>query len=198
LTSNRKVKVLSSNPNPLIEFDNDKNFMSEKLVSIGSREEVFNAAKSYLERQGFKIVSQDYHRPWGGFLVMDESQAEEFAKLYFPEVEFSTLKISNKLSPKFLMVEGGKRLSWQYHFRRAEIWKLISGKAGVVTSETDEQGEVHLLKMGEIIRLRQGQRHRLVGLDGEWGIVAEIWQHTDANNPSDESDIVRLQDDFSR
>jgi hypothetical protein len=28
------------------------------------------------------------------------------------------------------------------------------------------------------------------------GIVAEIWQHTDLNQPSDEEDIVRLQDDF--
>jgi hypothetical protein len=27
--------------------------------------------------------------------------------------------------------------------------------------------------------LQQGERHRLVGLE-EWGVVAEIWQHTDA------------------
>jgi mannose-6-phosphate isomerase len=37
----------------------------------------------------------------------------------------------------------------------------------------------------------------LVGLD-QWGVVAEIWQHTDVTNLSDESDIVRLQDDFGR
>lgn len=29
-------------------------------------------------------------------------------------------------------------------------------------------------------------------------IVAEIWQHTDLENSSDEEDIVRLQDDFGR
>jgi hypothetical protein len=29
-------------------------------------------------------------------------------------------------------------------------------------------------------------------------MVAEIWQHTDPNHPSDEDDIVRLQDDFGR
>lgn len=45
--------------------------------------------------------------------------------------------------------------------------------------------------------LKQGERHRLVGVD-EWGIVAEIWQHTDAAHPSDEDDIVRVQDDFGR
>jgi len=29
-------------------------------------------------------------------------------------------------------------------------------------------------------------------------VLAEIWQHTDAQNPSDENDIVRVQDDFGR
>jgi hypothetical protein len=47
------------------------------------------------------------------------------------------------------------------------------------------------------VKLQQGERHRLIGLAG-WGIVAEIWQHTDASNPSDEDDIVRVQDDFGR
>jgi mannose-6-phosphate isomerase-like protein (cupin superfamily) len=107
------------------------------------------------------------------------------------------LKISGKLSPKILMVESNKRLSWQYHFRRAEIWKLVAGVAGVVTSESDVEGSVHQLKLGEIIRLKQGQRHRLVGLEG-WGMIAEIWQHTDPQHPSDEEDIVRVQDDFGR
>ena len=50
---------------------------------------------------------------------------------------------------------------------------------------------------GDIIRLKQGERHRLMGLDN-WGIVAEIWQHIDVDNPSNEDDIVRVQDDFGR
>ena len=53
------------------------------------------------------------------------------------------------------------------------------------------------LETGEVIRLQQGERHRLVGLDG-WGMIAEIWQHTDPQKPSDEDDIVRVQDDFGR
>jgi mannose-6-phosphate isomerase len=31
-----------------------------------------------------------------------------------------------------------------------------------------------------------------------WGVVAEIWQHTDAAAPSDEHDIVRVADDYDR
>ncbi len=172
---------------------------SESQLSLtGGRTAVFSSVASYLSTIGFTVVSQDFNRPWGGFFVIDESQAEEFGKMYFPAVDFSSLKISGKLSPKILMVDANKRLSWQYHHRRAEIWRLVAGVAGVVTSETDQEGAVHELKEGEIISLKQGQRHRLVGLSGGWGMVAEIWQHTEASNPSDEDDIVRLQDDFGR
>ena len=38
--------------------------------------------------------------------------------------------------------------------------------------------------------------HVVIGLK-DYGIVAEIWQHTDSL-PSDEDDIVRVQDDFKR
>jgi hypothetical protein len=51
--------------------------------------------------------------------------------------------------------------------------------------------------MNDVVKLVQGQRHRLVGTD-EWGIIAEIWKHTDKENPSDEEDIVRVEDDFGR
>ena len=129
--------------------------------------------------------------------MLDESEAEKFIASYFPHLTKKELSISGKLSPKILVVGPNKRLSWQYHFRRAEIWKLIGGTAGVVTSDTDHEKETTHLKIGDIIQLKQGERHRLIGLDG-WGIVAEIWQHTDAENPSNEDDIVRLQDDFGR
>lgn len=171
--------------------------MQPVLSLRGEKSEVFASVEKYLSDNGFKVAAKDFDRPWGGFFVLDESQAKKFGQLYFPGIELSTLKISGKLSPKILMVQADKRLSWQYHFRRAEIWKLVAGTAGVVTSDTDNEGPLQTLKVGEIIRLKQGQRHRLVGLNG-WGMIAEIWQHTDASKPSDEDDIVRVQDDFGR
>jgi len=54
-----------------------------------------------------------------------------------------------------------------------------------------------IYKEGDQIVLEQGERHRLIGLD-DYCVVAEIWQHTDANHPSDEDDIIRVQDDFGR
>jgi mannose-6-phosphate isomerase len=158
---------------------------------------VFGEMEAYLIDLQLTIVASDFQRPWGGFFVIDESQANLFGELFFPGIDLSTLRISGKLSPKILIVEPSKRLSWQYHHRRAEIWRSISGTVGVVTSFTDKVEDTITLKPGEEIRLSQGQRHRLKGLM-EWGVLAEIWQHTDAAHPSDENDIVRIQDDFGR
>ncbi len=171
--------------------------MYDTILLEGAKSVVFDSVEKYLEQNNLSVVAKDFNRPWGGFFVLDELQANKFAALYFPGIDLSTLAISGKFSPKILMVESNQRLSWQYHHRRAEIWNLVAGKAGVIISETDQEGPLQELQVGEIIRLKQGQRHRLVGLEG-WGMVAEIWQHTDAQNPSDEDDIVRVQDDFGR
>lgn len=158
---------------------------------------VFEQIASFLKNENLIVVQQDQSRPWGGFFVINEKQSQAFAAKFFPHLEMSEIQITNKLSPKILVVAPNKRLSWQYHFRRAEIWTIFSGSVGVKTSATDEEGELQQLNQGTFIQMDKGERHRLIGLDS-WGIVAEIWQHTDSNNPSDEEDIVRLQDDFGR
>jgi mannose-6-phosphate isomerase len=162
-----------------------------------TKEELFNKLEQQLNAQSFTIDKQDQTRPWGGFFVIQEDQAQAFADYYFDGTSVDELRISGKLSPKILVVAPEKRLSWQYHHRRAEIWKVVQGTVGVVTSDTDQEGELRVLGPGERITLRQGERHRLVGLT-DWGVLAEIWQHTDAGHPSDEEDIVRVQDDFGR
>jgi len=171
--------------------------MTQTLSLAGSKTEVFKEVEKYLTERGFTIVAKDAERPWGGFFVLDEAQAPKFSDEFFPGIDIKTLKIGGKLSPKILIVQPDKRLSWQYHHRRAEIWKLIAGTAGVVTSETNQFGPTKTLALNEIVRLHQGQRHRLVGMRG-WGVIAEIWQHTDPAKPSDENDIVRVADDYGR
>jgi len=155
--------------------------------------EIENTIKSF----GFTIKSSDFERPWGGFLVIDEEQAQEFSNKFFEGLDVNTLKIGGKLSPKILIVKPNARLSWQYHNRRAEIWQIYKGSAGIVRSNSDEENEMKEYKEGDQIVLQQGERHRLIGLD-DFCVVAEIWQHTDANHPSDEDDIIRVQDDFGR
>jgi mannose-6-phosphate isomerase len=158
---------------------------------------IFGKAEELLNKHHLEIDMEDRARPWGGFYVISEQQAAEFIGAFFPELSISDFSGYSKLSPKLLMVAPGKRLSWQYHHRRSEIWKVMDGTVGVVVSDTDEQGPVTILNKGDVIRLKEGERHRLVGLD-HWAILAEIWQHTKPEHPSDENDIVRLEDDFGR
>jgi mannose-6-phosphate isomerase-like protein (cupin superfamily) len=161
------------------------------------KQKLFDVTEAKLKAQGFSIVEEDRNRPWGGFFVIDENQAQKFSDTYFDNIPVDQLKISGKLSPKILIVQPEKRLSWQYHHRRAEIWKVVEGPVGIITSPTNEQGPLKRYQPGDQITLQKGERHRLIGLD-DWGIVAEIWQHTDKEHPSDEDDIVRVEDDFGR
>ena len=158
---------------------------------------IFVYFKNEFEANQLKIVSMDQGRPWGGFFVIAEVQAQQFANQYFDGLDVATLKRGGALSPKILVVAPEKRLSWQYHHRRAEIWRVIQGKVGVKRSNDDTEGELELLNVGDTIVLSQGERHRLIGLN-DYAVIAEIWQHTDPNYPSDEDDIVRVQDDFNR
>lgn len=153
--------------------------------------------KKQIESFGYQIIDYDFDRPWGGFLVIEEKQAQKFSDQFFEGIAIEILKISGKLSPKILIVEPKARLSWQYHHRRAEMWRVYKGTVGIIRSNDDDQKPLITLNQGDQVRLKQAERHRLIGLE-EQALVAELWQHTDPENPSNEEDIIRLQDDFGR
>ena len=163
-----------------------------------TRLNIFNSVSQLLAQLQLPIVSQDVSRPWGGFFVIDEVYSTQFIQHFFETLKPEDVLIGNKLSPKILVVAPNTRLSWQYHHRRAELWKLIAGNASIVTSQTNEEQEPAELILNQVVTLAQGERHRLIGSTNTYGIIAEIWQHTDAANPSNEDDIVRLQDDYGR
>ena len=146
---------------------------------------------------GFEIISKDFERPWGGFLVIKEDQAQDFSNKFFDGIDVETLKIGDKLSPKILIVKPGSKLSWQYHHRRAEIWKVYKGEVGISKSDDNNEKPVIRIQEGDQVKLKNLERHRLIGLE-EYAVLAEIWQHTDPDNPSDENDIIRLSDDYGR
>ena len=158
---------------------------------------IFLEVEKKIKYQNFKIIDNDLNRPWGGFYVISEDDAQDFSHIYFNGLNTEKLKISGKLSPKILIIVPFERLSWQYHHRRSEIWKVVSGEIKVITSHDDKERKEEILKEGDEIRLSKRERHRIIGLK-DYAVVAEIWIHTDKDNPSDENDIVRVQDDYGR
>jgi hypothetical protein len=157
------------------------------------KQQIFERVRSLINEKGFTIINEDQTRPWGGFFVIDENQASAFIDCFFP----GTPTPSGLVSPKILLVEPNKKLSWQYHHRRSERWRLLEGRVGVVKSPTNTEGPLITLEKGDSITIGKEERHRLIGLDN-WGVVAEIWVHADPSNPSNEEDIIRVSDDFGR
>ncbi len=156
---------------------------------------VVSGVRASLASTGLTVVDEDFARPWGGFLMISQTEVREFIRVYFPNAGLENT--GAPLSPKILLVAPGRRLSWQYHLKRSEIWRIIEGPVGVSRSLGDEETPMRSYGAGEVLRLKLGERHRLIGLQ-TWGVVAEIWQHTDAASPSDEIDIVRVSDDYDR
>ena len=159
--------------------------------------DIFSKTLDILSSKKLNVIDKDTDRPWGGFFVISEDNTQEFSNIYFNGLNTEKIKVSGKLSPKILIIAPNKRLSWQYHHRRSEIWKVVIGEIKVVTSHDDVERKEKILKEGDEIRLYKGERHRIIGLE-DYAVVAEIWIHTDKDNPSDENDIVRVQDDFDR
>ena len=158
--------------------------------------DIYSQIKEEINTLGFKVIDFDFDRPWGGFLVIDEKQTSFFISTFFNDLNIN-LSNTKRLSPKILIVNPKSRLSWQYHFRRKELWKIYKGSVGVIRSKNDIENSMNIHKSGDTITFDIQERHRLIGLE-DVGVIAEIWQHIDIDNPSDENDIVRLQDDYNR
>jgi mannose-6-phosphate isomerase len=160
-------------------------------------EGIFTQAAALLESHSLRIASADYHRPWGGFLVVDPRDSAQFERIFFPQYARRHPRLS--VSAKLLIVTPGKRLSWQYHDRRSEQWVLLEGDAGFFTSPTDDHPLDQQLfpPKNKPVSISLGQRHRIVG-GTQPSIIGEIWIHSDPAHPSDEHDNHRLQDDTHR
>lgn len=168
--------------------------------TLGQRgkEEVMTLARQVLANQGLMVVDEDSTRPWGGYLVVDPRQAVKFLRTFFGRKDDSSFRKSGPLSLKLMLIAPEQKLSWQYHRRRTELVRIIAGKLTLFLSGNDQQPSTgRPLTEGSELKIPPLLRHRME--TGEnWGIYAEIWEHSDTTNPSDESDIVRLTDVYKR
>lgn len=187
----REVYYMSELINKLSAMNTDKSV--EKV-------EVVNEIKAFIKESDYDLVELDDSRPWGAFFKLDNDNADSFVAEFFPGLSPTEARLGNdelELSPKILLVSPDQQLSWQYHNRRAELWAFLN-EGAIRRSHMDEQSDIEIINGGEIIKLATYERHRLIGHAALYTIVAEIWQHTDLNNPSTEDDIIRLHDHYGR
>jgi len=91
-------------------------------------------------------------------------------------------------SIKIITVNPGTALSLQYHNLRSEFWVVLDRGLEVTVADRVWQPEEN-----EEIFIPRKTPHRLRCLGQEHARVMEIWI-----GDSDESDIIRLKDDFGR
>jgi len=167
-----------------------------KTSEIRHSELVFKRIRAEAKGFGLEVADQDFKRPWGGFLRFSEDCLPDFFHAYWQGVD--TGKAVGRRDPKVLLVAPAQRLSLQLHHRRSELWRVLDGPVLVIHGPDEKNLQEDVLFAGDVIHLDCGEMHRLAGDLTSWGRVAEIWEHVDPNNPSDESDIVRVQDDYAR
>lgn len=172
----------------------------ENLTGDQYKADITEAVQEQLQADGYTIAEKNIDKPWGSYLRLANTDADAFIAEYFPGLtgEEARLGIEGaELSPKILIVAPNQRLSWQYHFRRAERWAFLT-EGAYRKGMSDTESDLIVAQPGEVVQFAESERHRLEGIVAQYVFVAEIWQHTQPGNPSNEDDIVRLQDDYTR
>ena len=105
-------------------------------------------------------------RPWGSFTR-------------FTNNELSTVKL--------LYVNKGEELSLQYHMKREEFWRVISGTPDIRINDDTFQA-----KVGDEFNIPLGTKHRISAPNDDV-VVLEI-----SKGEFDEDDIVRIEDKYNR
>jgi mannose-6-phosphate isomerase len=107
-------------------------------------------------------------RPWGEYFVLDNSETHKV---------------------KRIVVKPGGRLSYQYHFHRAEVWTIVEGEALITIDGIDKTykvGDVAIIPLKAKHRIQNATTENLIFIEVQWGESFE------------ESDIVRIEDDYDR
>lgn len=107
-------------------------------------------------------------RPWGSYVVLGQGKG---------------------FLVKLLVVSPGQRFSLQYHVKRREYWVIVDGVAKITYGD----GDLYSLIRGCTSRIEIGMKHRIENT-GESNLILIEVQIGDV----DESDIVRLEDDYGR
>ena len=73
-------------------------------------------------------------RRWGRYRVIDYVKYAE----------------DNEVLTKRILVHAGKNISYQLHYKRSEVWTIVSGVADIVIND-----KLYQVKPGDVVRIPQ-------------------------------------------
>jgi mannose-6-phosphate isomerase-like protein (cupin superfamily) len=117
---------------------------------------------------GIKQMDNTVLKPWGSYKnLMDE----EYTKV------------------KKIVINPGEAPSYQYHFKRSEIWIIVKGTAEI---KIDDVVTTH--GVGDIIQIAKEAKHSVTNTGEDELVFVEI----QLGEYFGEDDIVRLDDKYGR
>jgi mannose-6-phosphate isomerase len=105
-----------------------------------------------------------------------------------PWGQFQQFVQNQPVTVKIITVQPGCRLSLQRHGHRDEMWQVLDVPIFVEVDGRSWDAEV-----GEVVWVPSGAEHRMSNQSSQPGRLLEI-----AFGDFDESDIVRIEDDYAR
>lgn len=105
-----------------------------------------------------------------------------------PWGSYEVLYETDTYKVKRFIVKSGKRISYQYHNNRSEHWCIVQGKGNFILD-----GMNRTVTVGDVLSIDVGSLHRIHNIGMEDLVVIETQLGI-----CEESDIVRIDDDFNR
>ena len=90
---------------------------------------------------------------------------------------------------KKILIKPGHAPSYQYHFKRSEIWIIVKGKAKVKIEDV-----IKYYKKGDIIKIPLNAKHQILNIGDSDLVFIEI----QLGASFEEDDIIRLEDMYGR
>lgn len=106
-----------------------------------------------------------------------------------PWGEFENLLDSDLCKVKQITIKPNQAPSYQYHFKRSEIWTIIQG-----SGELKLNGNITPVFKGYTYHIEKGAKHQIKNTGTEDLIFIEI----QLGEYFGEDDIVRLEDNYGR
>ena len=127
------------------------------------------------------------HSPYD-YDLGDRNPTEDIFVADRPWGQFQQFVSNEQVTVKIITVHPGHRLSLQKHDHRGEMWQVLDVPIDIVVDD-----RAWLAQPGETIWVPRGATHRMGNSGERPGRLLEV-----AFGLFDESDIERLQDDYSR
>lgn len=114
------------------------------------------------------MMETEVQKPWGSYLnILDES----YTKV------------------KKICVKPDQSPSYQYHFKRSEIWVIVQGVAQIKLDD-----DIFFAQVGDVIQVPKKAKHAVKNIGNKDLIFIEV----QLGESFDEDDIVRIEDSYGR